>query len=124
MQHYLKPTKREFNPDIFILHVGTNSLSTNDSPEMIADKIAAQSLRTENNNVVLSAIVSISDKLNKMAEKVNKLLEKSCNQKQIGLIKHSNINIKRRMNRSRLHLNGCKKSIFMRNIRNNLKDFK
>ena len=117
MQHYLKPTKREFNPDIFILHVGTNSLSTNDSPEMIADKIAAQSLRTENNNVVLSAIVSISDKL-------NKILEKSCNQKQIGLIKHSNINIKRHMNRSRLHLNGCKKSIFMRNIRNNLKDFK
>ena len=76
MQHYLKPTKREFNPNIFILRVGTNSLSTNDSSEMIADKISAQSLRTENNNVVLSAIVSISDKLNKKAEKVNKLLEK------------------------------------------------
>ena len=39
MHDYLKPTKRGFNPNIFILHVGTNNLSTNDSPAMIADKI-------------------------------------------------------------------------------------
>ena len=42
MHDYLKPIKRDFNPNIFILHVGTNNLSTNDSPEMIADKISRQ----------------------------------------------------------------------------------
>ena len=40
MHDYLKPTKRDFDPNIYILHVGTNKLSTNDSPEMIVDKIA------------------------------------------------------------------------------------
>ena len=42
MHDYLKPTKRDFNPNIFILHVGTNNLSTNDSPEMVADKMSRQ----------------------------------------------------------------------------------
>ena len=39
MHEYLKSTKRDFGPNIFILHVGTNNLSTSYSPEMIADKI-------------------------------------------------------------------------------------
>ena len=108
MHDYLKPTQRDFNPNIFILHVGTNNLSTNDSPEMIADKIveSAELIKTDDNNVVLSAIVRRGDKLNKKVEKVNSLLEKACNQKQIDLIMHSNINSKRHLNRNRLHLNG------------------
>ena len=126
MHDYLKPTKRDFNPNVFILHVGTNNLSTNDSPEMIADKIleTAESIKKEDNNVVLSAIVPRVDKLNEKAEKVNSLLEKAFNQKQIDLIMHSNINTKRHLNRSRLHLNGYGKSIFIRNIRNYLTNFK
>ena len=127
MQHYLKPTKRDFDPNIFILHVGTNNLSTNDLPEMIADKIVetTESLKTQDNNVVLSAIVPRGDKLNEKAEKVNKLLEKACNQNKICLIKDSNINTKRHLYRRRLHLNGYRKSIFIfiRNIRNYLTNF-
>ena len=59
MHDYLKPTKRYFNPNIFILHAGTNNLSTNDSPEMIPDKIVetAKSIKKEDNSVVYSAIV-------------------------------------------------------------------
>ena len=100
-------------------------LSTNDSPEMIADKIieTAESIKKEDNNVVLSAIVPRGNKLNEKAEKVNSLLEKACNQKQIDLIMHSNINTKRHLNRSRLHLNGYGKSIVIRNIRNYLTNF-
>ena len=30
MYNYLKPTKRDFDSNIFILHVGTDNLSTND----------------------------------------------------------------------------------------------
>ena len=114
IHYYLKSTKGDFCLDIFILYVCTNNLST---PEMIADKVAATAkpLKTEDNNVVLSAIVPRGDKLNGQAEEVNNLLEKSCNQKQMDLIKHSNIN-KRHLNRNKLHLSSCEKSIFIRNI--------
>ena len=66
MHDYLKPTKRDFDRNIFILHDGTNNLSTNNSPEMIADKIVetAQSLKTEDNNFILSAIIPRVNKLN------------------------------------------------------------
>ena len=69
MHDYLKPTKRDFDPNIYILHVGTNNLSTNDSPEMIVDKIVetAESLKTEDNDI-LSVIVPRGDKLNENAE--------------------------------------------------------
>ena len=68
----------------------------NDSTEMTTDKIVetADSLKTEDSSVILSAIVPRGDKLNEKAEEVNNLWEKACNQKQIGLIKHSNINTK------------------------------
>ena len=88
------------------------------------DHQTAESIKKEDNNVKLSAIVPRGDKLNEKAEKVNSLLEKACNQKQIDLIMHSNINTKRHLNRSRLHLNGYGKSIFIRNIRNYLTNFK
>ena len=80
MHDYLEPTNRNFDPSIYILHVGTNNLSTNDSPGMIVDKIVetAESLKTEDNNVILSAIVPRGDKLNEKAEEVNNLLEKAC----------------------------------------------
>ena len=55
---------------------------------------------------------------------MNNLLEKACYQKQIGLIKHSNINTKRHLNRSKLHLNGYGKAVFIRNIRNYLTNLK
>ena len=35
MVDYTKPTKRDFNPDVYLLHVGTNDLSSNKSPEQI-----------------------------------------------------------------------------------------
>ena len=125
IQYYLKPTKRGFDPSIFVPPIGTNNLSTNDSPKMIADKtvITVESLKAEENNFV-SWVVLTYDKLNEKAEKVNKLLEKACsrkpcNRKQIDLIKHTNINTMRHLNRSRLHSNGCRKSIFIRNIKIN-----
>ena len=125
MHDYLKPTKRDFDSKIFIHHVGTNNVSTNDSPKLIADKIVetGESLKTDN-YVILSAIVQRGEKLNEKTEEVNNVLEKVCNQKLIGLIKHSNINTKRHLNRSKLHLSGYGKSTFIGNIRNYLTNFK
>ena len=39
MKDYMKPSLRE-NPDHFILHVRTNDLNTERSPEVIAKSIA------------------------------------------------------------------------------------
>ena len=33
MEDYTKPTKRDFNPDLYIFLVGTNDLSSGDYPE-------------------------------------------------------------------------------------------
>ena len=39
MKDYTKPTKRDFNPDLYILHVGINDLSLDDTPEVISSRI-------------------------------------------------------------------------------------
>lgn len=70
-----------------------------------------ESLKTEDNNA-LPTILPRGDKMNKKAEEVNNVLEKVCNQRQIGLINHSNINTTSRINRSKLHLNGYEKSLY------------
>ena len=35
LRYYITPTEREFEPDIYILHVGTNDLILDDIPEKI-----------------------------------------------------------------------------------------
>ena len=74
MQDYLKPTKKDSDPTIFIFHVvQIIFMSTNDySLEMIVDKIieTTELLKTEDNKVVLSAIIPSGDKLNQKVEKV------------------------------------------------------
>ena len=49
MEDYTKPTKRDFNQDLYILHIGTNDLSLDDMPEVISSRITdnAKSLTTE-----------------------------------------------------------------------------
>ena len=56
MEYYITPTKRDFDPGIYILHAGTNDLTLNDTPEEITEHIVniATSLKTENNAVVIS----------------------------------------------------------------------
>ena len=39
MEDYTKPTKRNFKPDLHILHAGTNDLSLDDTPEVISSRI-------------------------------------------------------------------------------------
>ena len=69
---------------------------------MTVDKIAkaAEPLKTEN-NVILSVLVPRREKLHEKTEELNNTLVKACNQKEIDLIKHSNINTKTHLNRSK-----------------------
>ena len=63
MLDYIKPTQRDFNPDVYLLHVGTNDLTSNKSPEQISLDISnlANSLKLDNNTVVVSSIVPRND---------------------------------------------------------------
>ena len=62
MKDYLKPSLRE-NPDHFILHVETNDLNSEQSPELIAKSIAdlSASLKNENLDVSISNIIVRTD---------------------------------------------------------------
>ena len=64
MEGYTKPTKRDFNPDLYILHVGTN-LSLDDTSEAISSRIrdTANSLMAEKRNkIIVSNIIPRGDK--------------------------------------------------------------
>ena len=75
MEYYITPTKRDFDPGIYTLHVGTNDLTLNDIPEVTEHIVnIATSLKTENNTVVISNIVPRGDSKKEKAEAVNKLL--------------------------------------------------
>ena len=39
MGDYTKPTKRDLNSDLYILHVGTNDLSLDDTAEVTSSRI-------------------------------------------------------------------------------------
>ena len=39
MSNYITPTKKDFNPDIYDLQVGTNDLTLSDAPEQIVEHI-------------------------------------------------------------------------------------
>ena len=63
MVDYIKPTHRDFNPDIYLLDVGTNNLSSNKTPEQISLDILnlANSLKLDNSTVIVSSIVPRDD---------------------------------------------------------------
>ena len=65
MQDYVKPTKRDFDPSLYILYVSTNDLSLEDIPEAISKRIIAtvESLKKEPNEVAISNIVASGDDL-------------------------------------------------------------
>ena len=63
MVDYIKPTQRDFNPDVYLPHVGTNDLSSNKSPEQVSLDILdlVNSLKLDNNTVIVSSIVPRDD---------------------------------------------------------------
>ena len=125
MVDYIKPTQRDFDPDEYLLHVGTNGLFSNKSPEQISLDILnlANSLKLDNNTVIVLSIVPCDDENKKEVDEVNIILEELCKANNIGIISHRNINSKRHLNRSRLHLNDAGVSLFVRNFRDFLNNF-
>ena len=71
MKDYMKPSLRE-NPDHFILHVGTNDLDTERSPELIAKSIVGldTTLKGNSRDVSVSNIIVRTDNSNKIKKDV------------------------------------------------------
>ena len=75
MKHHANASL-EFKPDIFILHCGTNDLKLEKTPEKIADDILeiGLQLKSDNNDVYISGILTRRDDLNDKGRKVNDYL--------------------------------------------------
>ena len=59
---HLKPTSRDFNPGLFIIHVGTNHLPLNKSNETAEEIVhLAESVKKPRSNIVISDIVTRED---------------------------------------------------------------
>ena len=63
MYDHLKPTLRDFNPDVFIIHVGTNDIPSNKTTIEVPEDIAkpAELTKTNSENAAISKIVSRDD---------------------------------------------------------------
>ena len=91
MASYMIPTKKH-NPNITILHCGTNDLSKSEEPRLIASNIVklAKSMHT-NNSTIVSALVPRKDGFDRKRIEVNNHLKKECNEGNLGYIDHENI---------------------------------
>lgn len=105
MESYVIPSL-EYNPDLVILHCGTNSLRTDFSPTKNAEDIAklAETIKNDENEVMVSSIIQRDDHLRDKVKQVNQILSKLCFEKNIGYIDNDNIT-NEQLNNSGLHLN-------------------
>ena len=96
MHNYLKPIERDFKPEIFVLHVGTNGFPLNKSPKEISEDIVilAEMMKAENNKIMISSIVCRADSFKEKVDDVNAHLEEICAEKDIAVITHSKLNSK------------------------------
>ena len=106
MHHYVKPSM-EFDPNLVIIHVGTNELRSANDPNQIANGIInlATGVKRENNEVILSSIITRADKFKDKADAVNKHLKQLCNQNSLEFIDNSNILQGSHISHDGLHLN-------------------
>ena len=79
LKDHTKPSLRE-NPYHFVLHIGTNDLNSDRSPELIAKSITdvGSSLKNDSHDVSISSIVVRNDKFKEKAVQVNENLEWLC----------------------------------------------
>ena len=87
MKDHMKPSMGE-KPDHTILHVGTNDLSSDRPPDLIAKSIVdlAITLKSNSQNASVSNIIMRYDNFNDKAMEVNGYLKQFCIEKNIFLM--------------------------------------
>ena len=105
LKDHMKPSLRE-NPDHFVLHIGTNDLNSDRSPELIAKSITdvGSSLKNDSHDVSISSIVVRNDKFKEKAAQVNENLERLCAKRNMYFLNHANNILLQHLNKSKLHL--------------------
>ena len=116
MKDYVRPTlKRE--PDLLVVHIGTNDLRSELTPNQIAVNIMklATDVKNEKNDVIVSGITTRSDGLGQKAREVNTVLAGECSKMNIHFINNDNIT-NNDLNGSGLHLNHRGTMVLAKNI--------
>ena len=105
MHDYIKPTLKH-NPDVILLHVGTNDLRSSKSAEDIANELInlSTSIKTEENEIIISNIILRNDSLNNKGQQVNTILKESCQNNNLIYCDNSGIIKSYHINSSGLHL--------------------
>ena len=118
MEHYSKPPL-EKNPELVILHIGTNDIKSDKSPSEIASNIhkLTKEMEQGKRKVAISALIPRNDSedLTKKSNMVNIELRKLCEGNGTDLIKHTALTT-RHLNGSNLHLNRFGTTIFARDF--------
>ena len=93
------PIQSDLDPEAYVIHIGTNNLGTDKTPDEIFSEILRliKELKTDKNKIVVSTIVPMGDAYNTKAEKVNTLLNEFCENNGIDTISHDNINVKKHL---------------------------
>ena len=106
MKYHSQPVMG-FDPNMVIIHAGTNSLRGSSTPKQVADEIIelATNLKTDHNEIVVSGIVPRRDNLSEKAEQVNDYLKIKTSTLDIPFIRHTNINTDTHLKPKGLHLN-------------------
>ena len=107
---FVKPIQRDLDPEAYVIHMKSEICS-----EEICSEIfwLIEDLKTENNTIVVSTIVPRGDAYNTKVEKVNTLLKEFCENNGIYTISHDNVNVKKHLNKRKLHLNDKSISSFV-----------
>lgn len=106
MYHYSIPSL-QYEPDMVIMHVGTNDLRTEKSPKEIANEIIklSVSISTEYNDIMVSSITARGDKCSDKANMVNDELKHLCHENKLMYIDNGNIRTRYHISNDKLHLN-------------------
>ena len=91
MKHHAQPSMG-YNPNLVIIHAGTNLLRGNKTPE-VANQIIelATTLKTDNNEIVISSFMLRRQHLREKVKNVNVVLTTKTTTLGIGFIRHTNI---------------------------------
>ena len=113
----MKTSLRE-NPDHFVLCIGTNDLNSDRSPELIAKSITdvGFSLKNDSHDVSIPSIVVRNKKLKEKAAQITENLKRLCTERNIYFINHAKNILPQQLNKSTLHLNRKRGSIFTSNF--------
>ena len=122
MRHYSMPTAKR-NPNTIFIHCGTNSLQTHDTPESLAQEIIdlATSLKSNDNEVIISSIICRTDEQSEKVQPVNEVLYARCLELPFGFMDNDNIKPQHLSTRGRfpgLHLNDDGNDILFSNFVN------